>query len=164
MQQSIPECFYRISIKALILDDKKRFLLTKEENGKWELPGGGLEFGEKPQKCLTREIKEEMGLDVTFVADNPSYFLTSQFLTSQKEDSPWSSNVVYLAKVNDLNFTPSNECVEVRFFTKKEALKENLFSNIVSFIALYDPKNHQTKNKLLEKSSFKIINLTKEEI
>ncbi len=137
MQQNMPECFYRVSVKALILNDEKRFLLTKEENGKWELPGGGLDFGEKPQKCLIREIKEEMGLDVTFIADNPSYFLTSQ-----RKNSSWFSNVIYLAKVKDLNFTPSDECIEVRFFTKEEALKENLFSNIVDFVALYDPKNH----------------------
>ena len=140
MQQNIPECFYRISVKALILDDEKRFLLTKEENGKWELPGGGLDFGEKPQKCLIREIKEEMGLDVTFLAKNPSYFLTSS--SERKKSQMWISNVVYLTKVKDLNFIPSDECVEVRFFTKEEALKENLFSNIVDFVALYDPKNH----------------------
>lgn len=137
MQQNIPECFYRISVKALILDDEKRFLLTKEQNGKWELPGGGLDFGEKPQKGLIREIKEEMGLDVTFIADNPSYFLTSQ-----KENSYWFSNIIYFAKVKDLDFTPSDECIEIRFFTKEEALKENLFSNVVDFVALYNPKNH----------------------
>ncbi len=137
MQQNIPKCFYRISVKALILNDEKRFLLTKEENGKWELPGGGLDFSEKPQKCLIREIKEEMGVDVTFVANNPSYFLTSQ-----RENSYWFSNIIYLTKVKDLNFSPSDECVEARFFTKEEALRENLFSSIVDFVALYDPKNH----------------------
>ncbi len=137
MQQNIPECFYRISIKALILDDEKRFLLTKEKNGKWELPGGGLDFGEKPQECLIREIKEEMGVDVTFVSDTPSYFLTSQ-----KENAHWFSNIIYITKVKDLDFTPSDECIEIRFFTKEDALKENLFSNVLDFVALYDPRNH----------------------
>ena len=136
-QNDIPACFYRISIKALILDDEKRFLLAKESNGKWELPGGGLDFGEKPQICIIREIKEEMGLDVTFVDDSPSYFLTSQ-----KENGRWFSNIIYLTKVNDLNFTASDECVEMRFFTKEEALKENLFSNVTDFVALYNPSNH----------------------
>ncbi len=136
-QKNIPECFYRISIKALVLDKEKRFLLTKEENGKWQLPGGGLDFGEKPQECLIREIKEEMGLDVIFIANNPSYFLTSQ-----RESSHWYSNIIYLTKVKDLNFSSSYECVEVRFFTKQEALRENLFPNVVNFITLYNPKNH----------------------
>jgi len=35
----IPACFYRISIKALILDENGRFLLCREDNGKWDFPG-----------------------------------------------------------------------------------------------------------------------------
>ncbi len=137
MQNNIPECFYRISIKALIIDDEKRFLLAKEENGMWELPGGGLDFGENPQECLIREIKEEMGLSVTFIANTPSYLLTLQ-----RENTHWFANIIYLTRVENLNFTPSDECTEIRFFTKEEALKENIFSNVVDFIKLYEPSNH----------------------
>ena len=137
--QNIPNCFYRISIKALILDSEKRFLLTKEENGKWELPGGGgLDFGENFKDCLKREIKEEMGLDITFVADTPSYFVTAK----RDNREYWLSSILYVTKVKDLNFTPSDECVELRFFNKEEALKENLFSTIVEFVKLYNPENH----------------------
>lgn len=32
--------------------------------GNWELPGGGVEYGENIEKTLRREIKEECGLDV----------------------------------------------------------------------------------------------------
>ncbi len=32
--------------------------------GSWELPGGGVEYGENIEKTLRREIKEECGLDV----------------------------------------------------------------------------------------------------
>lgn len=32
MEHTIPQCFYRISIKALILNEEKKFLLSKEEN------------------------------------------------------------------------------------------------------------------------------------
>ena len=137
MNKQVPECFYRISVKALILDDKKRFLLSKEKNGKWELPGGGLIFGEKPQDCLKREIKEEMGIEVISIEDNPCYFLTSQ-----KQDGCWIANIVYLTKVKNLNFTPSDECVEVRVFTKEKTLKENLFPSIEDFVVMYDEKNH----------------------
>lgn len=31
--------------------------------GSWELPGGGVEYGENMEKTLRREIKEECGLD-----------------------------------------------------------------------------------------------------
>lgn len=58
----LKDCFYRISVKALILDSEKRFLLVREDNGFWELPGGGLDHGEEPHACLKRELFEEMGL------------------------------------------------------------------------------------------------------
>ena len=53
----VPECFYRISIKALVLNETKdKFLICQEENGMWDLPGGGLDWETKPQEDLQREI------------------------------------------------------------------------------------------------------------
>ncbi len=50
--------------------DGEKFLIAKRrkndriEAGKWEFPGGKVEFGEHPEACLIREIKEELNLDV----------------------------------------------------------------------------------------------------
>ena len=42
----------------------KRSKTTRDEHGKWDLGGGAVEFGEKIEDALEREIKEEYGTDV----------------------------------------------------------------------------------------------------
>ena len=83
MPSDIPNCFYRVSIKGLILDETRtKFLVTLEKNGLWELPGGGLDWGESVENCLKRELHEEMGLTVTSVNPSPSYYLIGRCVMS----------------------------------------------------------------------------------
>ena len=135
----IPPCFYRISVKALILDETRtKFLLLQEDDGKWELPGGGLDWGEWPQEGLRREIKEETGIEVTWIDDRPAYFFTST-----NNVNNWISNVLYEATVKDLEFIPSKECVAVRFFSPDEARQELLCHNVKTFIDLFRADHHK---------------------
>lgn len=137
----IPNCYYRTSVKALILDEEKNFLLTKAESGRWDLPGGGLDWGEDPRVCVSREIQEEMGIVTEFVAEHPSYFIATRAQGTKYE---WINNVIYIAKLQHLHFTPSDECLEIGFFSAEEAKEIPLFSNVTKFIELYDPNNHDS--------------------
>lgn len=130
-----PECHYRISVKGLVLDETRtKFLVVQEDNGKWELPGGGLDHGESPQECLKREIKEEMGLEVAWMAAQPSFFFS---FPAQKEPNKWNTNVLYEMRFAHLNFVPSDECGAVRFVTADEALALPAFSNVYELAKLF---------------------------
>ena len=55
---------------AALIDADGRVLMAKRPEGKslaglWEFPGGKVEEGERPEVALIRELKEELGIDVT---------------------------------------------------------------------------------------------------
>jgi 8-oxo-dGTP pyrophosphatase MutT (NUDIX family) len=55
---------FPVSVKGVVFRDDRAILLRNERD-EWELPGGRLEAGEDPAACVAREIREELGLDVT---------------------------------------------------------------------------------------------------
>lgn len=56
----------RPGIKVVVVHNRRALLVQRgpHEGGSclWELPGGGLEFGERVIDCLSRELQEETGL------------------------------------------------------------------------------------------------------
>ena len=53
---------------AVIVRKGSQVLLLRRINahgaGTWAVPGGHLEFGEAPEQCAAREVREETGIDV----------------------------------------------------------------------------------------------------
>jgi mutator protein MutT len=54
---------FPISVKGIVVRDDAVVLLRNRRD-EWELPGGKLEVGESPERCVAREIDEELGLEV----------------------------------------------------------------------------------------------------
>jgi len=55
-----------LNVYAVLRDSKGRILVMKRREPKiWEFPGGGVEWGESPEKAVRREVKEETGLKIS---------------------------------------------------------------------------------------------------
>ena len=87
-----------IGIYGLIIKND-RILLIKKANGpykgKLDLPGGSLEFGERPEDTLIREIKEETGLDVIDYKINNSDSVTVDWNWDGKDVSTHHIGIFY---------------------------------------------------------------------
>lgn len=135
----IQQAWYRISVKALIYNEKWEFLLTKENNWTWDIPGWWLDHWENFDVCIKRELQEEMWLEVIWIDKNPKYFITAH--KPESKTRPWLANVFYEVKVKDLNFRPSDECVEIWFFNIDNVNNINTIVNVKEFVNLL--KNNQ---------------------
>jgi 8-oxo-dGTP diphosphatase len=134
---------YRISVKALVLNETRdKFLVVLEETGRWDLLGGGLEYGEAPEECLRREIeKEEMQVRVLSVAPTPCYFFTGVFLNPERRGQRYA-NVVYEVALESLNFVPSRECEAVRFVSPAEVPGLQVFDSVENLALQFRKEYH----------------------
>ncbi|MGB4800862.1 MAG: NUDIX hydrolase [Candidatus Saccharimonadales bacterium] len=135
------QCYYRLSIKGIEVDAVGRVLLAREDSGRWELLGGGLDHGESPHEGLRREIREETGLMVAHISAAPHYFLTCQRFNADT----FVANVVYKIELENLDFTPSSECQELRFFSVQEMSTLPLFPNVEELRKLLLAEQEETK-------------------
>lgn len=128
------QCYYRVSVKGIVIDDEGRILLSYQEDGMWDILGGGLDHNEDPRECLKREIQEETGLEVTYISPSPKYFTTSPRFSTP--DTSYIANVIYEIKLKSLDFTASNECQELRFFHKEDMEKVDLLPNVQKLLEI----------------------------
>jgi ADP-ribose pyrophosphatase YjhB (NUDIX family) len=111
----VPKCYYRVSMKALITNEAGEILVVNERGTGWDLPGGGLDWGEEPVAGLKREIQEELGCEAT-IHPQPIMIAPSN-IDSQNQHVLW---IVYRAEVDPAQITATDEVQDTRFMTLDE--------------------------------------------
>ena len=144
ISKDFPDCFYRVTVKGLCVRDGKLLMIRESESlsgGKWELPGGGLDFGNDVKTDFSREVTEEMGLTVAKMAESPLYVWTWKNKGKREMEWYYSCVLAYRVEFEHLNITPSEECEEIRFFSKEEIKDLKLSGQMAPLSDYFNPED-----------------------
>jgi mutator protein MutT len=92
---------------------------AKNERGKWEIPGGSVEFGETLEQALQREIMEEYGIEIELVELLGVY---DHIIADEKQHWVAPSYICKLTKGTPKIMEPE-KCDAIGWFTCEEAKK-----------------------------------------
>lgn len=112
-----------VGVGALILNDENKVLLAlrsqkaKNERGKWEIPGGAVEFGETLEDALHREVHEEFGVTVSIVK---RFNIVDHILPEEHQHWVAQTFLCRIVSGEPKNCEPE-KCDDVGWFTIAEA-------------------------------------------
>lgn len=117
-----------VGVGAIIINDEEKYLLAKRgkkaknEKGKWEFPGGTIEFGDTLKETIIREIKEELDIEI-----DPQYQLPSIDHLIPEEKQHWVTNA-FISKIvkGKPKILEPEKCSEIGWFDMKEIEKMDL--------------------------------------
>jgi 8-oxo-dGTP diphosphatase len=98
---------------GVIIEKEGQIVLVRRKynpyKGDWCLPAGFMEYGESPEHCAVREVKEETNLEIK---------LTGLFRVYSGSDDPRvrAILIVYLGKILSGEPAPGDDASEVKFF------------------------------------------------
>ncbi len=122
----------KVAQKAIIERDGKILVCKGIGDKVWELPGGRLHNGEKPQEGLAREIKEEVNLEISV---GKPVFIDKSYHGKEKADQLF---VTYACTVIGGEFKADpGEVEDYCWVAQKEALALPLFEDCRAALRAY---------------------------
>lgn len=116
---AVEDHLFRVSIKAVIRNEKGELLVVKEKGHRyWGLPGGGMDHGETYEEALARELHEEVGYSGKFTAKligtgEPS-------VLPNREEEIWQARLVFEVSPDSYDFTLGTDAEEMKFVSTQE--------------------------------------------
>ena len=107
--------FYRVSVKALIRNERGEVLMVSELGSGFSLPGGGMDHGESVHDCLERELYEEIALTTPFREKLIS--MQTKFVDTKQA---WLMWLVYEIDYDELSFGLGEHADEMRWTAPEE--------------------------------------------
>lgn len=113
---------------VLVEDDEGRLLLQKRsDTGEWCIPGGGMEPVETFEETAIRELREEVGIEVSELTLFGIYSGEKRIIHYPNEDVVYSLSIIFRTKKYSGNISDDDsEVLEHRFFRNDE-VPVNLF-------------------------------------
>lgn len=108
-----------VSVGAMIFNESGEILLAKRgkraknERGCWENPGGALEYGEKLEEGMRREIREEFGIEVEVVEQMPAH---DHLIPKEKQHWVATTFVVKIKPGEEPKILEPEKCDEIGWF------------------------------------------------
>ena len=107
----------KITVDGAILKENNVLLIKRKNDpfkGKWALPGGFVEYGEKVEDAVIREVYEETGLKTKIKK------IVGIYSDPNRDPRGHIITIVYLLEILDGELKGNDDAVEAKFFNFQE--------------------------------------------
>ena len=116
------ELVMTVGCGVLVENREGKVLLQKRsDTGEWCVPGGALELGETYAEAATREVREEVGIEVSNLKLFGLYSGDDRMIHYPNGDKVYSLSVIFTTRNYSGEISDSDsEVLEHRFFSREE--------------------------------------------
>lgn len=122
----------RKSVYGLAITNNRILMVKPVWSNLWEIPGGGVQAGEKEDRALTREFKEEVGYAILEMDKNPIAQMHENFFLEDARQTYYHTNLKFFALTNIVKLSEfkkrENEIADIKWIHIFSVTKDNCHS------------------------------------
>jgi len=118
-----------VGVGALIVHEGKLLLVKRGAEpgkGKWSIPGGAVEIGERMRDALVREVREECGLDVEIASERPIDAIDNLIMSRDRRLQYHYVLLQFLARLKGGTLKPASDVLDAKWVPLDEVEKYDL--------------------------------------